>query len=108
MKTLNDWLNEGRKVESIHYAKMSRIKCADGYNVSIQASSGHYCTPRETMQDVQYYSSFELGYPSSADDAFLEYAENPDEPTDTVYGYVPREVIEEVIASHGGVVGYGK
>jgi hypothetical protein len=39
---------------------MSRIKCADGYNVSIQASSGHYCTPRETMQDVQYYSSFEL------------------------------------------------
>lgn len=34
----------------------------------------------------------------------MEYAENPDEPTDTVYGYVPVSVVEAVINSRGGIV----
>ena len=32
----------------------------------------------------------------------MEYAENPDHPTGTVYGWVPVEVISEVIAKRGG------
>lgn len=106
MKTFNEWLNEGRKVTNEWHAHISRVKCADGYSISIQASSGHYCTPRETIRDVQGYSAFELGYPSASDDALFEYAEEPENPTDTVYPYVPREVIEQVIASHGGIVGF--
>lgn len=105
MKTFNDWLNEGRTVTNEWDAHISRVKCADGYSVSIQASSRHYSTPRETIQAVQHYSEFELGYPSLADDVLLEYAEDADTPTDTVYSFVPREVIEQVIATHGGIVG---
>lgn len=33
----------------------------------------------------------------------MEYCENPENPTDTVYGYVPIEVIEEIITKHGGI-----
>ena len=106
MKTLNEWLNEGRKVTNEYHAHISRVKCADGYSVSIQASSGHYCLPRETFSDTALYNSFELGYPSAADNALLEHAEDVDNPTDTVYGYVPREVIEQVITSHGGIIGF--
>lgn len=106
MKTFNEWLNEGRKVTNEWHAHISRVKCADGYSISIQASSGHYCMPRETLQDAHGYSAFELGYPSASDDALLEYAEEPETPTDTVYPYVPRKIIEKVIASHGGIVGF--
>lgn len=106
MKTFNEWLNDGRKVTNEWHAHISRVKCADGYSISIQASSGHYCTPRETMQDVQHYLAFELGYPPVANDVLIEHAEDAENPTDTVYPYVPREVIEQVIASHGGIVGF--
>lgn len=34
----------------------------------------------------------------------MEYAENPSEPTDTVYGYVPVSIVEAVINSRGGIV----
>ena len=104
MKTFNDWLNEGRKVTNEWHAHTSRVKCDDGFSISIQASKSHYSSPRETFRDVQQYSEFELGYPSFADDTLLEYAEDADTPTATVYGYVPRDVIERVIASHGGIV----
>ena len=106
MKSFDDWLNEGRNVTNKWHAHISRVKCADGYSVSIQASSGHYCEPRETMHDVRRYSSFELGYPSGADEEFMQYVEDADRPTDTVYAYVPREIVEQVIASHGGIVGF--
>jgi len=34
----------------------------------------------------------------------MEYCESPNKPTDTVYGWVPRQVIINVIAKHGGMV----
>lgn len=106
MKTFNEWLDEGRKVVNAHYAQIARVKCGDGYSVSIQASSGHYCSPRLTLSSVSDYESFELGFPTVGDSELIEYAENTEDLTDTVYGYVPREVIEAVIAKHGGIVGF--
>lgn len=106
MKTFNEWLDEGRKVVNAHYAQIARVKCADGYSVSIQASSGHYCSPRLTLSSVSDYESFELGFPTVGDSELIEYAENTEDLTDTVYGYVPREVIESVISKHGGIVGF--
>ena len=75
--------------------------CADGFSVSIQASSRNYCSPRN---DDGPYLSVELGYPSASDPIILPYAENPDKPTDTVYGYVPSSVVLECLESHGGWV----
>jgi len=34
----------------------------------------------------------------------MDYAEREDDPTKTVYGYVPSSVVTLVIAKHGGIV----
>jgi hypothetical protein len=76
------------------------IICADGTTISVQASSTHYCTPRE---DQTPWSAVECGYPSVIPpDTWMEYAEEWDSPTGTVYGYVPVELVREFIADHGG------
>ena len=31
------------------------------------------------------------------------YAEDEYKPTDTVYGYVPMEIVEQLIKKHGGI-----
>lgn len=85
------------------YQVRDRVKCSDGYSVSIQGGTyTHYCSPR---RHVNRYEEVELGFPSMVDEELMEYAEDKSDPTDTVYGYVPIDVIEAVIAKHGGIVG---
>lgn len=86
-----------------------RVVCKDNFSVSIQASYAHYCTPRKNIQltDSDEYLTVELGYPSKDDDLikeYAEYAENP-ETYDTVYGYVPVNIVEKLIKKHGGIIG---
>lgn len=76
------------------------IVCADGFRMSVQASRTHYCSPRE---DEGPYTSFEVGFPSAQDERLIRYAEDKRRPKNTVYGWVPAEVIDEVIAAHGGL-----
>lgn len=77
------------------------VTCKDGFQVSIQASSMHYCSPRQDMLDS--YKKVELGFPNMEDDLILEYAEDKEDPTGTVYGYVPIEIVELLIEKHGGI-----
>ena len=77
--------------------------CADGFNLSIQASSMHYCIPNEDLSDGNY-SKVELSYLSEEVEEFLPYAENEARPLFTVYGYVPIETVNAVLAKHGGIV----
>ena len=52
-----------------------RIICNNGESVSIQASSGHYCSPRE--DGLNHYYEVEAGYPSSIPPkSWLKYAED--------------------------------
>ena len=83
--------------------KRPRVFCADGFNVSIQASEGHYCRPRS--DDAEKYESVDLGYPSEGDDLIMEYAEDLDDPTKTIYANVPVEIVNELLNKHGGIVG---
>jgi len=78
------------------------VVCADGFSMSVQASERNYSTPRD---DVGPYTAVEVGFPSSYDYFLHGYAENPDTPTDTVYGYVPADTIMLCIDAHGGMVG---
>ena len=80
-----------------------RIKCADGFTMSVQAGDWTYCSPR--ISGLGFYSAYEVGYPSEAEPLLMDYAENESTPTETVYGYVPVQVIVDVIAKHGGIVG---
>ena len=82
------------------------IFCKDGFTVSIQASEFHYCSPRETLKDGNY-NKVELGFPSEKEDLIINYAEEPDCPTKTVYGWVPTEIVDKVLAKHGGIDFYG-
>tara|TARA_B100000123_G_C25704224_1_gene416757 strand:+ start:625 stop:939 length:315 start_codon:yes stop_codon:yes gene_type:complete len=79
-----------------------RVVCNDGYSVSIQASRTNYCSPR--VDDAFAYESVELGFPSSEDYMILQYAENENQPTETVYGYVPVDDVYLLLTKHGGVI----
>ena len=110
-----------------------RIACNDGFSVSVQASEFTYCHPRytqwqnedgwqvingeywlssETPRNFETdhytpYESVELGFPSEEDELINEYAEG-DDYTNTVYGYVPVNVVEQLVEKHGGFKGVDK
>ena len=84
------------------YSRRARIKCADGFSMSVQGGTEyHYCSPRE---HCNYYDEVEIGFPSDKEDLIMRFAEQEETPTDTVYGYVPLEIVEAVAVKHGGVV----
>jgi hypothetical protein len=77
-----------------------RLICADGFSMSVQASQYHYCSPREDGAD---WTAVEVGFPSAPEEALSPYAEEPENLTGTVYGYVPLAIVEQVVADHGGL-----
>lgn len=81
------------------------LVCSDGFQMSVQASYFHYCDPRQTLSDSDY-NEVEIGFPSIQESLIMEYAENPENPTKTVYGWVPTGVVDEVLVKHGGISGY--
>ena len=84
------------------YLVRPRICCKDGFSISVQGGTEyHYCTPRKHCNQ---YIEVELGFPSAADPLLEDYAEDPSDPTGTVYGYVPIEVVENLVEKHGGMI----
>ncbi len=81
-----------------------RVTCADGFSMSIQAGEYLYSTPRLNLLSGDY-TAVEVGFPSAREEALMPFAEDADTPTSTVYGYVPVEIVEAVIAAHGGLAG---
>jgi hypothetical protein len=102
--SVKEFMKEKRsthKVGSITFQNiLPRIKCVDGFELSVQGSAGHYCRPRE--DGCEYYE-VEVGYPSEMVPEFMKYAETPENPTDTVYGWVPIETVEAIVVQHGGI-----
>lgn len=96
--------NRKQKEKYPEFAQVEKIICNDGFSVSIQASSAHYCRPRETQTEKTNYETVELGFPTETDELILEWVEDADDPTDTVYAQVPVEVVEELLWKHGGVI----
>lgn len=81
--------------------RVPRITCADGLSLSVQASEYNYCAPRYSGLD--FYYEVEVGFPSARIDELMPYAESPDDPTGTVYGYVPVDIVNQVVNAHGGL-----
>lgn len=77
-----------------------RVILKNGKSLSIQASEGHYCKPRKLCD---HYYEVEVGFPDEVIKTLLEYAEDVDNPKDTVYPYVPIELVDEYITSCGGI-----
>lgn len=79
------------------------VVCADGFNLSVQAGGGSYSSPAR----VHPYTKAEVGYPSARPEPWAKwskYAEAPGDPTGSVYALVPFEMIEALVALHGGEV----
>jgi hypothetical protein len=75
------------------------IICNDGTTLSVQVGSSLYCTPRDNKGP---WTHVEVGYPTAIPpDTWLEYADSDGINSD-VFGYVPVELVETYIASHGG------
>ena len=71
------------------------VYCEDGFHMSVIDADEMplaYCDE----------GSVEIGFPSEKEDLIMEYAEDHDRPTRTVYAYVPLTVVNSVIAKHGG------
>lgn len=77
------------------------VYCKDGFRMSVQAGDGLYCTPRANLENGEY-ETCEIGFPNQKEELLMLYAEDPEHPTATVYGYVPLKVVEAVIEKHGG------
>ena len=104
---------------SQYWTSGTKVVCADGYTISIQAGNGcedkrypalsesvSYCTPRKVGEGP--FSAVELGFPSEHDSLIEYYREgngfNDDPQTGCVFPYVPAEVVVELLKKHGGLV----
>lgn len=75
----------------------SRTYLANGGSLSIQASIGHYCSPRSNDAE---WTSLELGYPENINTMPLDELSNAGEIE--VMGYVPIQLVVDVINLNGG------
>lgn len=83
--------------------QIPRIRCIDGFSISVQTGYHNYCSPR--TERATNYTEIEIGYPSHPlPSEFNEYADGHDpKTTHGVWAYVPIELVESLIASHGGI-----
>ena len=78
------------------------VLCKNGKAISIQASAGHYCSPR--VDDLAFYTHYELLYviQSKAElDLLKQYSVQGDR---ELFGMVPVHVICELISMNGGLL----
>ena len=78
---------------------------SDGLKMSVQASTNHYSIPRRNF--LSDYDEFEVGFPNQVIEQLRDYAECPVEDDDelltSVYPFVPKKVIIDIIREHGGL-----
>lgn len=101
---LNKMLMSVEDIKVSGYAfreNMKRLELEDGESISVQASRTHYCTPRG---DRGPWTEVEIGFPSCKPQReMMEYVEDADDPTGTVYAYVPIQLACDFINQHGGL-----
>jgi hypothetical protein len=102
--TVQEWL-ESTVVEGRWGYQEPRpaARCKDGFTVSIQASSFHYCTPR--INGKQQYTAVELGFPSAYSRLLTPYKEGNESQKKSIFPWTPIAVIEKVVRLHGGILG---
>lgn len=107
MDIINEWHRIQRVDEPlypggrVYRSPIDAIVCADGFRISVQASEHSYCSPRVT-EDTEY-REFECGFPSGPVPTLQQWKEGDGDDTRSVYGYVPVQVIVDLVNSHGGI-----
>lgn len=101
MSLIQTYFKRNAKVHA-DFIQCPVMRCTDGFSISVQASKYHYCSPREMLESLNY-TAFECGFPNRREILLKPFAEDWSQPTKTVYGYVPVEVLDEIIVKHGGL-----
>lgn len=94
MSLLQAWLRDMRTERS---QQVPIIECANGLTMSVQASNMHYCTPRD---NVGPWTHVEIGYPNKILSEISQYSDGD---SFSIYGYVPIELVENIIEANGGM-----
>ena len=101
---INEFIQKYRQVKKLVPGMTSshtpHVVCNDGFEMSVQAGQSHYSTPRDV---VDSYEDAEIGFPSAEESLIARYADDEENLCDTVYGYVPCSIIDQVIEKHGGI-----
>ena len=71
-----------------------QVICKDGFTMSVVRHDMAYADKHHA----------EIGFPSEEEPWIMPYAEDPERPTRTVYGWVPNNLITKVIDKHGGEI----
>lgn len=96
--TIQDFLKENPTTETNKVRP--HIFCKDGLELSVQASSGHYCAPRE--DNALEYTHVEVLCPNHVLHSLRKYSKPSD-----VCAMVPVDLLDRIIKRHGGVVHVG-
>ena len=78
-----------------------KLELNDGTTMSVQANAFCYCTPR--VDNASVYTAVEIGFPSRKINLLMSYVEDANNPTETVYGWVPTSILALIISQAGGV-----
>mgnify|MGYP004604404563 FL=1 len=78
---------------------------SDGTKMSVQASAFHYCEPRKN--GLKDYESFEVNYLNTIIEQLRDYTgcqvESDEELLQSIYSFVPKAVILDILEEHGGI-----
>lgn len=95
---IKEWLASTSLYATHHGGVRPRIFCKDGFSISVQASSFHYCQPRVILDDGEY-DSVECGYPNMDVPEFHLFKDGIG-----VAACVPIDLVDSILESHGGIL----
>lgn len=75
--------------------------CSNGLTFSLQTTEMNYCSPRS---DIGPWSKVEIGFPNREVEKLMPFADDKNRPTETIYGWVPMNIIMEIITDNGGLI----
>ena len=91
------------KVYDDKYFHLPRVYCKDGFSISIQICKSSYSGSENGIRTFGIdWKLVEWGFPSQPIDG-EKYMSEDTETTTSVGGYVPVELMEELIEEHGGI-----
>ena len=79
-------MNVNEFFKEVGASRNKQVVCADGFS------------------NATRYTHVEVGFPSEREPLLMQWCEEMDNPTGTVYGYVPVQAVTNVLAKHGGIV----
>jgi hypothetical protein len=101
MTTLEMLMAHLSKAKDVTFSRLPKVRCANGFTMSVQYGSGLYCSQYMTAFPV-VPETCEIGFPSRCVKDLEPYREGSDKPTQSVYGWVPLSVIVKIIDANGG------